>query len=560
MNKYATTHTSQVLTFTSNISQNEIMVTRKMAEQMISHIPEENFSDPDTTYFESSSYNGICLKIFAEKLYVGLEKVIPNKLERLNHIFKNQLYGIATSKVAAAMVRKTLYGSRYACAIGNKTSLDKIKTFSIVEFTDEDVGKTFFCGNKAQGNIRFNINSKHDYSKGNICSCCGANKNIYGENEYAYEFIHLANKNIERLKAMKFTVIIGNPPYQLSDTSLSASATPIYNKFIEQAKLLDPKYIIMIIPSRWMVGGKGLDTFRKEMLEDKHILVLHDYLDASECFQGVDIKGGVCYFVRDRDKEDKCTIVTHDKGKTTTSIRYLKEDCDDDIFIRKPELISIKNKVWNDKAQISFSNIVSPRKPYGFCSDFFNPKEEKTIDGKRVKIDVTTQEKYGLEPAKDTGTDEDYKIIGLENTVRCWKYLDKDYKFPKISNLNNYKLFISKAYGSGKYGEKINNLIIAEPKQVCTETFVEIGGLHSKEEANNCNKYMQTKFFTALLGIAKITQNTSAKVYGYIPLQDFTNKSDIDWNKSISEIDEILYKKYGFTKEDIEFINKNVKG
>lgn len=231
----------------------------------------------------------------------------------------------------------------------------------------------------------------------------------------------------------------------------------------------------MILPSRWMTGGKGLDKFRNSMIHDKHIRVLHDFMDSSDCFTGVEIKGGVCYFLWDRDNEDKCDIYRHDKDKTTQSNRYLVEQ-GDSIFIRYDELIKIKNKVWG-KEKVSFSTIVSSMKPYGLRGDVF-----KNIV------------KYGLPPLSKTSITDGYKILGLDGAKRAFRYIPKNYPLPKTDMLKDYKLFVPRNWGAGDLADTPSAIYIASPGELCTETFIQIGPFHSQEEAQNALTYFKTKF------------------------------------------------------------------
>jgi hypothetical protein len=286
---------------------------------------------------------------------------------------------------------------------------------------------------------------------------------------------------------MKFNAIVGNPPYQVMDGGAQASATPIYNKFVEISKKISPRFISMIMPARWMTGGKGLDAFREEMLNDDHIITLHDYVNARVCFDNVDIKGGICYFLRDAEKISKCTIFLHnEEGKVVSkSERFLKES-GDDIFISDSRLISIKEKVLS-LGEKTFNTIISTMKPYGLRGDFFkNPK------------------KYGLPDISDTPIKDGFTIIGLDdNLKRVKKYIPSDYPIPKKDGLFDFKIFIPRNYGSGKMGDTKVKTILATPGMLCTETFVQIYPFRNKEEMNNCNKYINTKFFSLLLSIRK---------------------------------------------------------
>lgn len=353
--------------------------------------------------------------------------------------------------------------------------------------------------------------------------------------------------NIQEGGKMKFDAIVGNPPYQMSDGGAQASATPVYNLFVDVSKKLNANYISMIMPSRWMTGGKGLDKFRDDMIHDKHFLVLHDYLNPKECFSNVDIKGGVCYFLRDKNTESRCEIYSHTTEGLYESTRYLAEE-NDDIFIRDNRLLQIKNRVFAIQTEM-FDSIVSASKPYGLRAET-----------------MLKASKYGLPDFSNEPYENGYRILGLgEKQKRMWKYMPKDYPIPKRNiALNKYKVFIAEAYGCGAIGEVastpvLSTPVLSTPGELCTETFLQIGPFETKVEANNCCKYIYTKFFRAMVGIQKQTQHTTQKAYRFVPLQNFTDKSDIDWSKSVTEIDKQLYKKYNLTPEEIDFIEKTVK-
>ena len=330
---------------------------------------------------------------------------------------------------------------------------------------------------------------------------------------------------------MEFDVICGNPPYQLVDGGHGTSAIPIYNKFIEQAKRLNPKYLTMIVPSRWMTSGKGLDSFRDMMIHDTSIKELHDFANTSDCFTGVDIKGGVCYFLRDRDYNGLCDCYRHDCNGVSHMKRNLVEGSDT-IFILQNELISIKHKVWSDMSQKSFAEIVSSQKPYGFRTDFFK--------------DPT---KYDLPLLSDELIAGGYSILGLEKAKRVWKHVASNYPFPKAPGLDKYKVFIANAYGCGEIGEIPSTPVLSTPGQACTETFLELGPWDTEVEAKNALSYLKTKFFRALVGIKKQTQHTSRDTYSFVPMQDFSKP----WT------DAELYGKYGLDQSEIEFIEAMIR-
>ena len=494
--KNKTLHTPDVLSCLANLSNDEVFTPPDVVNQMLDLLPQELFSDPNTTFLDPACKTGVFLREIAKRLLVGLENKIPNLQERIDHIFHKQLYGIAITELTSLLSRRSLYCSKYPNG-----------EYSISHF------------DTAEGNIRFR-RVNHVWVNGK-CKFCGATETQWkreeGKETHAYEFIH--TENPEKIFNMKFDVIISNPPYQLSDGGAQASAKPIYQEFVEAAKRLKPRYLSMIIPARWMTGGKGLDDFREDMIHDKHFTVLHDFANAEDCFSGVDIKGGVCYFLWERDKEKMCDIYRHDNNGTIFSQRYLVEE-DDDIFIRYSQLVSIKHKVWKNKAE-SFETIVSSRKPYGLASDFF-----------------ISPAKFGLPPISDTPIKDGYSILGLASLKRVLKYIPKNYPLPKKDGINKYKLFITNSYGCGEIGEGPATPVLATPGELCTETFLEIGNYDTREEAENVMSYLKTKFFRCLVGIRKQTQHATKQVYHYVPMQDFSKP----WT------DEELYKKYNLSQ------------
>ena len=335
---------------------------------------------------------------------------------------------------------------------------------------------------------------------------------------------------------MKFNAIVGNPPYQVMDGGgTGSSAQAIYNKFVDIARSIKPRYISMIMPSRWMTGGKGLDKFRESMLDDKHIRVLHDYMDAHDCFPTVAIEGGICYFMWDKDSQGKCDFISHTNGSVISTERYLSEDSTD-VVIRDAGALSILAKVKSSNG--NFSALVSPRNLF--------------------KIDVSCLES-DYAPSY-------YKVFGRFDGIRGLKFLKsyetKDERAQKF--LGKWKVFVSKADGAaGQLGNPvpariIGKTVLGDPMTICTETFLAIGPFINENEANNVSKYTETKLFRFLVGTRKL-KNMTQDTYSFVPLQNFTETSDIDWNKAISVIDQQLYTKYHLTNEEITFIEKMIK-
>ena len=334
-----------VLSCLANLSNDEVFTPPNLVNDILDLLPVELWSDPNAKFLDPVSKSGVFLREMAKRLMKGLEAHIPDKQERINHIFSQQLYGIAITELTSLLSRRSVYCSKNAMG-----------KYSICEtFTSE------------QGNIHYE-RLQHTWKDGK-CIYCGASHEIYyredGLENYAYNFIHTDKP--EKIFNMKFDVIIGNPPYQLSDGGFGASAKPIYHKFVEQAIRLNPRYLSMIIPARWFAGGRvgELSEFRDKMLKDKRIRVIHDFHNASDCFPGVEIKGGVNYFLWDRDNEGLCKVITHNGGSVTSeAARFLLEK-GTTTFIRYNEAIPILKKVQslNEK---SFSQLVSANDPFGF--------------------------------------------------------------------------------------------------------------------------------------------------------------------------------------------------
>lgn len=495
-----------VLSCIANLSNDEVFTPPEVANAMLDMLPQELFLDPNTTFLDPAAKSGVFLREIAKRLLVGLEDVFPDLQERIDHIFQKQLFGIAITEITSLLARRSVYCSK--TANGN---------YSVCRFGD------------VQGNIRYK-RIQHKWKDGR-CLFCGASQSQYDRDEsletHAYELIHTTKP--EDIFHMKFDVIISNPPYQLSDGGNAASAIPIYQKFVERSQKLNPRYLVMIIPSRWFSGGRGLDAFRNTMLHDDRIRELHDYPNAADCFPGVEIKGGVCYFLWDRENRGNCRITTHRNSVVHESTRPLLEP-NMDIFIRYYEQISILKKV-QQYSEKPFSDIVSPNDPYGF-----DVREENSY--KRIRAP--------------------YKLTPFTNSVKYyyngWRkdgvgYVDKKYIRKGQELVDAVKIFVPRVWGAGDPAtDRIQPFIVGE-NSCSTETYLTVGPFANEKEAENAISYMQTKFFHFMVSLIKNTQQAMQKVYALVPNQDYTRP----W------VDKELYDKYGLTDEEIAFIESMIK-
>ena len=294
---FGTIYNPDVLTCLANLSNDEVFTPPDVANAMLDMLPQDLFKNPDIKFLDPACKSGVFLREIAKRLIKGLEPQIPDLQERLDHIFHNQIYGIAITEITSLLSRRSVYCTKYP---NSEYSVSKFSTaegqvrYRLINHTWKN-GKCIYCGTSQEGQLSDENRSD-------------------GLETHAYEFIHTYKP--EEILDMKFDVIISNPPYQLNTASDSAQAKPIYHKFVEQAMKLKPRYLSMIIPARWYAGGWGLDAFRDKMLSENKLSVIHDYPNTSDCFPGINIRGGVCYFLWDRDKKtQECEIYNYTNGK-----------------------------------------------------------------------------------------------------------------------------------------------------------------------------------------------------------------------------------------------------
>ena len=491
------TYNPDVLNCLANLSNDEVFTPPSLANQVLDLLPQELFASPTTTFLDPVSKSGVFLREIVKRLDRGLETRMPDRQERIEHILHKQVFGIAITELTAHLARRSVYCSKNADS-----------PLSVCRFDTVD------------GNIHYRP-LRHTWTNGK-CRYCGAPQEVYDRGDqaeqYAYEFIH-TDKPHTLFNNMKFDVIIGNPPYQLSDGGAQASAMPIYQLFVEQAQKLNPRFLSMIIPARWYAGGKGLDEFRDAMISDKRIRVLHDFQSATDCFgTGVEIKGGVCFFLWMRDNVGKCHIVTHKGKEVIEDERFLKEE-GSDVFIRYKEGVDILKKVKTHQSQ-SFMHLVSSQKPFGLRTFV---QGTKTPFPQSLKV---------------------YQNGGVGYVARSEIVKGHDL-------LGTYKIYVSRAYNAGDNfpHQIIGKPIMGEPNTACTETYIAIGPFATKSETESAMSYIATKFFRFMVFLTKVSQMAPAKVYQFVPLQDFSHP----WT------DEMLYKKYGLSDEEIAFIESMIR-
>ena len=506
----SSSYNPDVLNCLANLSNDEVFTPPTLANQMLDLLPKELFASPDTTFLDPFCKSGVFLREIVKRLDRGLQEVIPDRQERIDHILHHQVYGIAITELTSYLSRRSVYCS--------KTADGK---YSVSHFSNPE------------GNIQYRA-LRHTWEKGK-CRYCGASQEVYDRGDqaeqYAYQFIHTDNP--EKLFNMKFDVIIGNPPYQLSDGSGGSSdaAMPIYHKFIEQSLRLVPRYLSMIVPSKWMVGGRGLNAFRDKMKDEVHLSKIIDFENASDCFEGVHIDGGVCYFLWEKEYKG---LVEHQyrtkDGSVSTTKHTLKNEYFD-FVIRDGRIVSIIEKT---REESRFSTIVSSTKPYGVRKYLFNEPERYPESKLSDKPFLNCIKIYGVKGLKG----------GARRQVG---YVSKETITSGLDLLEKPKIFFTTSYSTGAVNPP--EPILSLPGEACTETFLNIGPFNSVSERDYCYSYMQTNFFKFLLYYGKGTMQVTKAVFSLIPLVDFSHP----W------ADEMLYKKYNLTEEEIAFIESMIR-
>ncbi|MDO4885114.1 MAG: Eco57I restriction-modification methylase domain-containing protein [Rothia sp. (in: high G+C Gram-positive bacteria)] len=530
-------HNPDVLTCIANLSNDEVFTPPEMAGAMLDLVAEawakdhdgaNLWANPNVRVLDPVVKTGVFLREATRRFNEGLASVIPDPQERVNHILTQQIYGIAITELTALMARRSVYCSKRADG-----------EHSICTVFDTPDGNIWFertehtwTGGTRESRVDPLTGDEIFIYTGRKCSYCGAGENDYGRGDdletHAYAFIHTDDikQRINEIfgAAMHFDIVIGNPPYQLSDGGFGKSAAPIYHEFVEQAKALDPRYLTMIIPSRWFSGGKGLDDFRDAMLNDDRLRSITDYLNASDVFAGIGLKGGVCYFLWNRDNRGECTVTTHFKDHDPSVATRPLLETGADTFIRFNQGVTILRKVLSAEPDPDFASLVSARKPFGLTTTFQGKSKPSGDDS------VLVYQNGG------TGYAERKAVPAGEHLIDCWK------------------IFIGRAApGTGNrdtYPHRIvSTPFLGRPGEISSETYLCIGPFDSESQAQSALSYLRCRFTRFLILLHKASQDTTRKVYSFVPQQS--------WDRAWT--DEELYTKYGLTDEEIAFIESVVR-
>jgi site-specific DNA-methyltransferase (adenine-specific) len=502
-----------VLTCIANLSNDEVFTPPELANRMLDTLAEawaanhggaNLWADKTVKFLDPCTKSGVFLREITRRLTEGLVKEIPNLQKRVDHILTKQVFGIGITRITSLLARRSVYCSKRAMG-------------------EHSIAKSF---KSDEGNIWFE-RMEHTWKKGK-CLYCGAGQSVFDRAEalenHSYAFIHTDNikTRVSEIfeKNMQFDVIIGNPPYQLASDG-GTRDVPIYQNFIEQAKKLQPRYLAMVIPSRWMAGGLGLADFRKAMLSDPAMRHLVDFPIASEVFPGVEIKGGVCYFLWERDSQELCEVTTI-RGQNVDG--PVKRNIGEfDILIRESGALQILKKVMSRK-ESSMTEVMSARTAFGVVSNFKG---------------------YNKKPAPG---DVHYYATSPTGRIKAW--IPRKAATQNIASIDYWKAMITKAYGAG---EGIPHQIlgkpwIAEKSSICTQSFLFVC-VDSREQAESVTSYYSTRFLRFLVSLRKITQDTTRDSYLWVPQQSWTKI----WT------DKELYKKYDITDDEVNYIESRIR-
>ncbi len=524
-----------VLTCIANLSNDEVFTPPELANQMLddlaaawadAHNGADIWRDSSVTFLDPFTKSGVFLREVTRRLVAGLEDEIPDLADRVDHILTKQVFGIAITNLTALLARRSVYCSKFANG-----------KYSVASSFETDAGNIWFERTEHTWEKRKRVERVHPTS-GAIekveveatgrCKFCGAQESAFDRGDqletHAYDFIHTDDikARIGELFGadMHFDVIIGNPPYQMTGASGGSSDASIYHLFVEQAQQLEPHFLTMVMPSRWMAGGRGMGEFREQMLSEGHLRSLVDYPDSKEVFPGIELKGGVCYFLWDRQWNGPCEVASIRGGERQQSLRDLDEF---DVFVRDERAVDILKKVLT-RNDPSIAEILTNREPFKFESNFTG--------------------------FRDVSAPGDIPFFHIRDGKRGIGFISRDAIEKNVHLIDTAKVLVTKGYGAG---ETIPHQILGIPQvaaspSACTGSYM-FFYLDSESEATSLSSYLSTRFFRFLVSLRKITQDAFRSVYTWVPMQT--------WDRTWTDAE--LYEKYGLTDDEIAFIESQIK-
>lgn len=503
-----------VLTCIANLSNDEVFTPPEFANRMLdtlaeawatSHDGANLWADKTVKFLDPCTKSGVFLREITRRLTEGLADEIPDLKARVNHILTQQVFGIGITHLTSLLARRSVYCSKHADG-------------------EHSIAKTFTSD---AGNIWFE-RLEHTWAE-TKCIYCGAPRTIFDREEgletHVYAFIHTDDikTRIAELFGgdMQFDVIIGNPPYQMTGGAGGSSDSSIYHLFVEQAMRLDPRFLSMVIPSRWLAGGRGMDDFRKSMLTGGHLSHLVDYTKMSTAFPGVDFEGGVGYFLWNREYQGECAYTLFQGEEQLPTVK--RKLGAHDIFVRDHIAVGILEKVLKH-GEDSIAEILTNREPFKLESNFRG--FHKSPGRGDIAIHYTDKGRRGV------------GYIARGEIVKNADLIDK------------WKVLVPKAYGErGAIPAMVlGRPIIASAPSVCTGSYLFFYAETATEAESICS-YCTTKFFRLLVSLRKITQDAFRPMYSWVPQQA--------WDRKWTDAD--LYKKYRLTKDEIAFIEKMIR-
>lgn len=525
-----------VLSCIANLSNDEVFTSPELAGHMLdlvadawagAHDGAVIWADRSVTFLDPFTKSGVFLREITARLTDGLIHEIPDLQERVDHILTKQVFGIAITQLTALLARRSVYCSKSAngehSVAKSFTNADGNIWFEPLEHSW--AGATEFIETAdADGNpARRGVNGR--------CTYCGASQTTLdrgaGLETHAYAFIHTDDikARIDELFGadMQFDVIIGNPPYQLQSDG-GTRDIPIYHHFVEQAKKLAPRYLTMVIPSRWMAGGLGLGEFRKTMLSDTCIRELVDYPNAADIFPSVGINGGACFFLRDTSHQGVCNVTTVRGGETIGPMARSLDEFD--VLVRDARSLTILRKVL-EKGEPSINTILARDKEFGWTSNF-----------------------DGFHEVQGPG---DVPLFYIRSVKRGKGFIPRDAVTKSTHLIDTWKLLVP-AVGSGREREKSGvDLVLGPPlmapcPSVCTQSFL-FFYLDAEDQVKSLRSYYATKFFRFLVSLRKITQHATHSTYTWVPMQP--------WDRTWTDSD--LYEQYGIDKEEQGYIESMIR-